>query len=234
MWGTSPTKPYLLLILPQILHKLWGIEDYTISVVSLDRHSLTLIFPLKGESFLDRFSSIYSHWVLDAHTTNGMVNKKTITLRTSNMDMNFPFYGRTYIDHTIYWYTYTFYPGRIWSFFSSCYLIGLFLILFTLFYRKWPFPNSQAAHLSLSHLATALGFPCTFRRPVRINHCTCWNPICPSLKCHRSSSFCEGVRFWLASLVTQTAFVNALASFSLWLGRVASWVGRLFFGSYLT
>ena len=77
MWGASPTKNYLFLLLQQILHKLWGIEDPIISVVSLDNYSMPLRPPLKGEFLLDSFSSVYCHLVIDDHITTGMVNKYT-------------------------------------------------------------------------------------------------------------------------------------------------------------
>ena len=79
-----------------------------------------------------------------------------------------------------------------------CSLIRLFLIDFILLVQWWPFQNSQSKHLGCSHLATALVFPCTFRRPVCINQCKFSNPIFPSIKSHRSRYFCVGVRFWLA------------------------------------
>ena len=79
-------------------------------------------------------------------------------------------------------------------------------------------------------MATPLEFSCTFRRPIRINHCTCWNTICPSLKCHRSSSLCDRVRFWLASLVTHTASANVSISLSIWLGIIYSWIGKFSLG----
>ena len=77
MWVTSPTKPYLLLLLQQIFHKLLGIEDSIVGVIYVYHYSLTLILPLKGEFFLDSFSSVYIYLVLNAHITTDMFNKDT-------------------------------------------------------------------------------------------------------------------------------------------------------------
>ena len=75
VWGSSPTKPYNFLILQQLIHKLWGIEDNIICLLSLDRHSLNFILPLKGEFFFDSYSSVYGHLVIHSHITTGMVKK---------------------------------------------------------------------------------------------------------------------------------------------------------------
>ena len=77
MWGAIPTKPYLLMLLQQLLHKVWGIEDTIISVISLGRHSTTLNLPINSEFFLHIFIRVYIHLVLDAQITTCMVNKNT-------------------------------------------------------------------------------------------------------------------------------------------------------------
>ena len=77
MWGSRSTKPYLLLLLQKLLHKIWGIENPIISVLSLDHHSLNLSLPLKGEFCRDSFSSVYGQLVLKYHINTGMVNKNT-------------------------------------------------------------------------------------------------------------------------------------------------------------
>ena len=80
IWDARPNKPYLLILLQQILHKLWVIEDTIISVVSLGCQSITLSLPLKVEVCVDIFSRVYSHLVLNAYITTGMVNKNTSAL----------------------------------------------------------------------------------------------------------------------------------------------------------
>ena len=229
IWGADPTKPYLLLILQQLLHKLWGIEDTIISVVYLDQHLLTLSLPLKGDFPLESFSSFYMHLVIDSQITTGMVNK---TYPPDNISDGYYFPLVWYSlpgARKVWWSVYTICPGRIWYFLSSWYFIQLFLIVFTLLDRWRPSPNSQTAHLGLLNLDAALDFSCTSRLPVRINHWIYWNPICPILNFHRSSYFCEGVRFWLASLVTQTTLENTFNYFSICLWGIASWFGGLFF-----
>ena len=51
MWAVSPTKTYLLLILQQILHKIWGIEYSIVSLICLDCHYLNLILPIQQDTF---------------------------------------------------------------------------------------------------------------------------------------------------------------------------------------
>ena len=46
------------MLIQHILHQIWGIEDPIVNKVSLDRHSLTLSLPLKGEFSLDSLSNI--------------------------------------------------------------------------------------------------------------------------------------------------------------------------------
>ena len=72
MWCSAWLNLIFLLLLQQLLHKLWWIEDPIISVVYLDHHSLTLSLPLKNKFYLPSFSSIYSYLVLDAHITKGV------------------------------------------------------------------------------------------------------------------------------------------------------------------
>ena len=102
MWGASPTKLYLLLILQQLLHKLWGIEDPIISVVSLDPQSMTLSIILKGEFCLDSFSRIYSRLVLDANITTGIVNKNASALKPSQMYFTCSLCGIAYLGPARY------------------------------------------------------------------------------------------------------------------------------------
>ena len=93
------------MLLQQLLHKLRGIEYPIISVVSLDHHSMTLSLPLKFEFDLDSFSSIYSHLVLDAHITTGMVNKDPPhppPPRTYQMDLIPLLCGRSYLKPARY------------------------------------------------------------------------------------------------------------------------------------
>ena len=59
-------------------------------MLSLDHHYLTLSLPLKVEFCLDSFSSVYSHLVLNAHITTGMVNKDTYS-REHTRRILFPF-----------------------------------------------------------------------------------------------------------------------------------------------
>ena len=61
-------------------NKLLGIEYFIVSVIYVYHYSLTFILPLKGKFFLDIFSSVYIHLVLNFHITTGMVNKDTSSL----------------------------------------------------------------------------------------------------------------------------------------------------------
>ena len=189
--------------------------------------------PYQRWIFLDSFSSVYRHLVLDAHITSDMVNKNASAWE----DLRWIWLSLCVVDptcspHYIVFYRQNICPGIKWSFLNSWSSLVLFFIVFTLLGRIWPFPNSQVAHLGLSKFAAAFEFPCTLRLPVWINHCPCLNPIFPSLKCHWSSSFYEVVRFWLASLVAQTTLVSYLNSLSIWFGIISSWFGSLFFCSY--
>ena len=46
IWVISLTKPYILLLLKQLLYKLWSIEDQIIILISLDHNSITLRLPI--------------------------------------------------------------------------------------------------------------------------------------------------------------------------------------------
>ena len=120
--------------------------------------------------------------------------------------------------------------SKKWSFLISWSFVWFFLIIFIFLARKKSFQNPQKAQLGLSQFYKALEFLFTFRCLVRINHCTCWNPIYTSLKYHRISSFYERVILVLSSMVTKTVLVSGLPYFSLKLGIRVSWVIRFFFG----
>ena len=80
----------------------------------------------------------------------------------------------------MWWSSDTIYSVRRRYFLSSCSFIVFFLVVFILLGRQWTFPKSRASHFGLSHLATALVFPCTFRILVRINHCVLEPNMCES------------------------------------------------------
>ena len=79
MLGARPKNNNILLILQQLLHKLWGIEYTIVSMVSLDYHFLNLRLPLKGVFCLDILSSVYNHLVIYTHINTDIVNKETST-----------------------------------------------------------------------------------------------------------------------------------------------------------